>query len=545
MINIQLYNKTKNNTGYISRDGRILNDLDAYWVTTDYMQVTPGSKCTYNGLSYIGANQYGAYYDKKQNFIGTFELKTADNNITIPKDVYYVRFSICRRTKINLFSQPLEIGSINETSGSNEAGDTFRRTAGFIEISSSGFADLRPGDTYTISTTEKVLQMAFYYYRETLDHSTIYSSYTETEFNKEVDKVTFTIPSINGLNNLRVRFYNPNNLDFKVMLNEGDFALPYAEYAEASRDDTNTFNFYILAEAYEGFRAELYSWIKETLSENLTEGDLDIIIKLMCYIFGDLSGLVYNLKEQIDPDLAEEAYLRHLGSVIGYEWNMALTADQQREAMKLYVELQKKRGTIFSLKNLIAVFGQDRNSYYSTSDLRGVNIIEGGKNGEPVGTKDSNGLFPGDIMIEIPQFSNILIKAIDNIRLIGTRLFFTYVIYCGPFKIPIIGDSGKELNIFFDPASWGYNPTIEEFTNIVKEETESDKIENILDWPLLNTVVRNCTANTSCVVYTAYKKPFEKGFIWNTPSKTDYQGFLIDEETLKEEDTMYGYGHAE
>ena len=541
MLNIQLYNKLKNTSGYITTNGVIKHDLDAYFVVTDYMQVTPGSKCSYNGITFVGPEQYGAFYGLNKEFISTFTINAEETEFVVPKDVYYVRFSLCRRTKMNLFSSPLEVGSINEVSGSNEAGDDFRRTTDYVPIGS--MADLLPGMNYTLSTTASVYQVVLYYYRETLDHSTIYNSYMATPFNTEVNKVIFTIPNIPTLNGLRAKFYTPNDEQFEVMLNSGDEALPYMPYANGNKDDTETFNFFIYGEAYAGFREELYEWIKSTLSPNLTENDLDIIIRLMCYIFGDLNGLVYNLKAQIDPDLAEEAYLQHLGSIIGYEWNNALTAEEQRESMKLYVDLQKKRGTVFSLKNLIAVFGQDKNSYYSTSDLRGVNIIEGGKNGEPVGTKDENGLYPGDIMIEIPQMSSILIDAIDNIRLIGTRIFFTYVIYCGPFKIDINTDAGHELNMFFDPAYWGYDPTIEEFTNLVKEETGSDIIDNIKDWPLLNTRVKNCQANACCVIYTAYKAPFDKGFIWNTPGLSNYQGFLIDDDTLKEDDTMYGYGH--
>jgi hypothetical protein len=262
----------------------------------------------------------------------------------------------------------------------------------------------------------------------------------------------------------------------------------------------------------------------------------------MCYIFGDLSGLVYNLKAQIDPDLAEEAYLKHLGTNIGYEWNNALTADEQRESMKAYIELQKKRGTEFSLKNLIAVFGQTRNSYYSSSDLRGVRIICGGKDGEPVGTADSNDLYPGDIMIEVPAFSDILIDAIDNIRLIGTRLFFTYVIYCGPFELSADVDAGQQLSLFFDPAYWGYDPTIEEFTHIVEEETGSDTIDNITDWVLLNQRVENCMANAACAVFISEVEPFTRGFIWNIPGNQRYHGFLLEDSTLKEDDAMYGYG---
>lgn len=542
MLNIQLYNKTKNTSGYIDKNGIIQHNLDTYWVVTDFMQVTPGSKCTYNGLSYVGNEQYGAYYDLDMNFMSTFELSIEETELIIPNNVYYVRFSLCRHTKINLFSQELEIGSINEISGSNEAGDTFRRTEGYIPA--GGINDIIQNNKYTLSTTEPVYQMSIYYYRKTLDESIIYNSYMATPFNEEINSCTFTVPNIESLSDIRVKFYNPNNVDFDVMLNGGETSLPFAPFTPSNKDDTTTFNFFILSEAYEGFRDELYKWMKETISPNLSEGDLDIIVKLMCYIFGDLSGLVYNLKAQIDPDKAEEAYLRHLGSVIGYEWNNGLTAEEQREAIKLYIDLQKKRGTVFSLQNLIAVFGQDKNSYYSTSDLRGVRIIEGGKNGEPVGTADSNGLYPGDINIEIPQYSNILIDAIDNIRLIGTRIIFTYVIYCGPFNMSIGVDSGHELNMFFDPAYWGYDPTIEEFTNIVEDMYGEDyTIDNIKDWSIVNTRVKNCQANTCCVVYTSYKEPFEKGFVWHEAGNTNYQGFIVDDDTLKEDDSMYGYGH--
>jgi len=542
MLNIQLYNRTKNTSGYIDKYGIIQHDLDAYWVTTDYMQVTPESKCTYNGLSFVDENQYGAFYDIDMNFMSTFNLQAEETEITIPDNVYYVRFSLCRHTKMNLFSQELEVGSINEISGSNEAGDTFRRTIGYIDA--DNLSDIIPGNKYTISTTSPVYQMVLYYYRKAHDESIIYNSYMTTPFNEEIDECTFTVPNIENLYGIRAKFYNPEGIDFNVMLNSGENSLPYVQYTETNNDDTTTFNFYIWAEAYTGFRDELYHWMKETLSPNLTEGDLDIIVKLMCYIFGDLSGLVYNLKAQIDPDKAEEIYLRHLGSNIGYEWNNALTAEEQREAIKLYIDLQKKRGTVFSLQNLIAVFGQDRDSYYSTSDLRGVNIIEGGKDGEPVGTADSNGLYPGDIMIEIPQYSNILIDAIDNIRLIGTRIIFTYVIYCGPFDLSINTDAGHELNMFFDPAYWGYDPTIEEFTSIVEDMYGQDyTIDNIKDWPIVNTRVSNCQANTCCVVYTSYKEPFEKGFVWHEAGNTNYQGFMMDDDTLKEDDSMYGYGH--
>ena len=98
--------------------------------------------------------------------------------------------------------------------------------------------------------------------------------------------------------------------------------------------------------------------------------------------------------------------------------------------------------------------------------------------------------------------------------------------------------------MFFDPAYWGYDPTIEEFTSIVEDEYGEDyTIDDIKDWPIVNTRVKNCQANACCVVYTAYAEPFEKGFIWHEAGNTNYQGFMMDDDTLKEDDSMYGYGH--
>ena len=98
--------------------------------------------------------------------------------------------------------------------------------------------------------------------------------------------------------------------------------------------------------------------------------------------------------------------------------------------------------------------------------------------------------------------------------------------------------------MFFDPAYWGYDPTIEEFTSIVEDKYGEDyKIDDFKDWPIVNTRVKNCQANCCCVVYTSYKKPFDKGYIWNEAGNQDYKGFLIEEKVLKEDDSMYGYGN--
>lgn len=536
MIKIQLYDRTKVTSGYLDVNGDIQNDLDAYWTVTDYMYVEPGAHCIYSGISYLGSKQYAAFYDKFQHLISTFRPTSDETEIVIPNDVYYVRFSLCKHTKINLYNDKIETGSINYISGSNEAGSTFRRNVGDdskITVSTSSIdTQLEVGQEYTLSTTSPVKQMTVFYYRNT-PTGVIYDSCVDTEFNVELDRYTFTIPNNENICQVRTRFYNPDDVEFNIMLNLGNVALEYTPATEYDSDDRYTFSFEIITEAFQSFRDDLYNYLKTTLSANLTTGDLDIIIRLMCYIFGDLTGVTYKLPYQVDPDKAEEEYLRHLCTIIGYEWEEGLTAEQQRESIKMFIDIRRKRGTPWSLQNLISVFGQDRTSFYSTSDLRGVRIVECMSDERP----DRNGLYPGDLMIEVPQFSNILRKAIDNIRLIGTRIIFTYMIYCGVYRMKSVFSADREVSLFFDPAYWGYDPKIKDF-GPVGEDTE---IKDVLDWPIVHRV-RNAVSNCKCVIYTAYAKPYERGFVWHPQGNDNYKGFLVDDETLKDEDTMYGYG---
>ena len=185
------------------------------------------------------------------------------------------------------------------------------------------------------------------------------------------------------------------------------------------------------------------------------------------------------------------------------------------------------------MKNLISVFGQDRNSYYSTADLKGVKIIECMSDERP----DINGLYPGDIMIEIPQFSNILRFAIDNIRLIGTRIIFTYILYLGIFNMKSTFSADREIWQWLDPAYWGYDPKISEFGPVGEDTVLND----ILDWPIVHRV-RSAISNFDTVILVEKKEPYERGFVWHQPGNNNYKGFLVDDETLKDDDTMYGYG---
>lgn len=289
----------------------------------------------------------------------------------------------------------------------------------------------------------------------TEDYPTVNSSILQFTTNPEEDTpFLYEIPT--GANYLLVRITGDRPTDQRAT----KIALIAIMCQTDPLSNLDNVVMYQEVESFGTFRDDIYTWLKETLSPNLTRGDLDIIIRLMCYIFGDLTGLVDNLKDQIDADRSDEYYLKHLCSIIGYEWNEALTADQQRESIKLFIDLRRRRGSIWSIENLIRAFGQDANSYYSTSDLRGVKVIEYNPDqGEP----DNNGLYHGDLLLEVPQFSSILRFAIDNIRLIGTRIIFSYMIYIGIFKSLTTVDCGREIHQFFDPADWGYDPKIKDF----------------------------------------------------------------------------------
>lgn len=360
--------------------------------------------------------------------------------------------------------------------------------------------------------------------------------FTTPTFPEEGDIITDTMSS----ESYSVAFVNvPNNNYFIGCFNKLNIdytrLTPYFARILTPIDDSNTFSLEQLTETYATFRDDIYNWMKTTLSENLTQGDLDIIIRLMCYIFGDLTGEAYALRDQIDPDKAEEYYLRHLSKLIGYEWNEALTADQQRESIKLYIDIRRRRGTKWSLENLIRVFGQDVTSFYSSSDIRGVTVNEyDPTTGTPNTGPDADGLFPGDILIEVPQFSTILREAIDNIRLIGTRIIFAYLIYIGPFNITPSLDCGNQLELYFDPAVWGYDPIIKAWG----PRNEATVIATMEDFPLSH-VVRSSQHLTHCIIYTQKTIPFEKGFIWSEPENTNYKGYLIDDKTLKDTNTMY------
>ena len=167
------------------------------------------------------------------------------------------------------------------------------------------------------------------------------------------------------------------------------------------------------------YREEIYKLEKSSLSESIVNPDIDVMLKLMATTRGDIYRKICNYLWYTDVDKADEEHLKLLCGLIGYKWVDSLSADKQRESIKFFLLLRRMRGTKFALKNLIRIFGQSSDTLYQATDLSGVLIYD---------YTDGNkyNMFPGDIRIEIPDMSSILRNAIEEIKLMGTRLTFAY-----------------------------------------------------------------------------------------------------------------------
>lgn len=77
---------------YLDVNGN-LND-NSVWAVSDYIRVNPSETIYYKGLTATGSAPYSAYYDINKNFISSFKQQTGKRTLTIPNNVYYVRFSV-------------------------------------------------------------------------------------------------------------------------------------------------------------------------------------------------------------------------------------------------------------------------------------------------------------------------------------------------------------------------------------------------------------------------------------------------------------------
>lgn len=289
------------------------------------------------------------------------------------------------------------------------------------------------------------------------------------------------------------------------------------------------------------FRQQMYTYLKYTLSDVLTREDMDIIIKLMSEIFGDFYIRTKLLPWQIDVDKCPDEDLKALSSLIGYVWNDKLEYDQQRVGIGLYCLIRRNRGTKYGLENLIRSFGQTSKQFYSSADLRGVDIIEYGSGGPE--TLEPN-MFPGDVFIRVPEFSSILRESVADTKLAGTRIFFQYYIFIGVFYLGMKVDYGYVIYITPDKMIQGHNPTLEKLGPF----GFNTRLDQILEFQLTHGIRGNIAnyANpightpdtlddrhhgnivTGTQVLTYYKAPWQNGWILNVPGLTNYRRFYTD-----------------
>lgn len=279
------------------------------------------------------------------------------------------------------------------------------------------------------------------------------------------------------------------------------------------------------------FRQVVYNYLKSTLSNVVTEDDLNIIIEIMAELFGDLYMRAKVLPWDINVDRCPDEYLKALSSIIGYRWNNGLTADQQRESIKLFCLIRRWRGTNFGLANLIRVFGQDITSFYSSSDLRGVEIIEYGSGG--LDTVEPN-MYPGDIKVRIPELSTILRDSIYDTKLAGTRLIFEYYIFMGIYHMKIYPDWQYRISEWVNLLTSGYSPSIDTYGS----QFLDTRIDQVLNDQLSHAIV-NGAPIASMQLLKYYKAAWINGFILNTPGLTNYRGFIEEEPTVKADDVFY------
>ena len=277
------------------------------------------------------------------------------------------------------------------------------------------------------------------------------------------------------------------------------------------------------------YRVYMYNMVRDALTDSIVTDDVDVFLKLVADVYGDLYNISKNIDDAINIDFVDEEHLRHLCKLIGYEWVEALTADEQRESIKFYMYLRRMRGTSFGLKNLIRIFGQTTTSLYQASDNSGVRVME---------YKDGNkyGMLPGDVRIEIPEMSSILRYAAEDVKLMGTRLRFAYRIDIGttnkdPYGhelgyYPAPGVTGN-IRIWIQPDLKGWDLVIDPDDN---KETSQKLIYKYWD-------TYNIHGSSSLRRY--YSRPFTDLWMFQEYGLTNVRGFLLDDGIIDEDLYLY------
>lgn len=277
------------------------------------------------------------------------------------------------------------------------------------------------------------------------------------------------------------------------------------------------------------YRNYMYYLAYNAITNNLITEDFDVFLKLIGVVYGDLYTLSRNIDDSINIDYVDEEHLRHLCKLIGYEWVEALTAEEQRESIKFYMYLRRMRGTSFGLKNLIRIFGQTTKSLYQASDNSGVRVMEYKKG-------NKYGLFPGDIRIEIPEMSNILRNAAEDVKLAGTRLRFAYRIDIGTTNDD---QYGHRLGYYPAPGVTGniyiwLEPGLEGWDHELDIDVDKDKSSKVI-YKYRDTY--NFHPSTETRKY--YSRPFTDLWMFQEYGLHNIRGWLLDDGVIDENLYLY------
>lgn len=279
------------------------------------------------------------------------------------------------------------------------------------------------------------------------------------------------------------------------------------------------------------YRVDIYNLERNSLSDSVVNEDVDVLLKLMATTRGDIYRKIVNYLWYTDVDKADEEHLRLLCGLIGYKWVDSLGADKQRESIKFFLMLRRLRGTKFALKNLIRIFGQSADTLYQATDLSGVRIFD---------YTDGNtyNMFPGDIRIEIPDMSSILRNAIEEIKLMGTRLTFTYRISLS--SSDSTGMSYKE-GIYLKLKLWN-TPALVGWDRVITTDLErgwNTKLNSIF----CNQIIyyyrdkHNIIANTD--IKQEYSAPFTIVDFLSQPGLTNVRGIINNDSPILNELVLY------
>lgn len=279
------------------------------------------------------------------------------------------------------------------------------------------------------------------------------------------------------------------------------------------------------------YRQTIYNLAYESVTFDVVAGEANIYFRLMALICGDLYMQAKNIQDVVNVDEVDEEHLRHLAKLVNYPWSEALVADRQRESIKFYTMLRRMRGTNFALTNLIRVFGQSTTTLYQPTDNTGVRIINYFEGNEL-------GLYPGDIRVEIPELSRILRDAIEDVKLMGTRLVFAY-------RLPISTEYEDEYGVLR-----GYHPNVGEWSKLTywlqpgrrgwDDKVDFDKVlQEHLDNKLIYKYRDTYQIHEGIDLIQSYSRPYSNMWMFQVYGLRDVRGMLLNEGIIEDDLFLY------